>query len=172
MLFHCKKNRNNIYKSDVKVIFKLYVYAHFRCIWILHPKEQCFYQVLSYSFDLKAPWELGYLLSKEEPGKFHGYGGQSKRICLQDRVNFLRSLLWQIVLIINIAVPFLWFDSGHEGCFIITLLCIVVCWHCPTSYYSLSSSGHVETICTLMIWANWFYDTIKNYFHSPNQIKL
>ena len=158
MLFHCKKNRNNIYKSDVKVIFKLYVYVHFRCIWILHPKEQYFYQVLSYSFDLKAPWELGYLLSKAEPGKFHGYGGQSKRICLQDRVNFLRSFLWQIVLIINIALPFCGLILVMKGvllslvhCYILALpdviLLIILQWSCRNHMYA-------DDLGKLILWHN------------------
>ena len=47
--------------------------------------------VLSYSVYFKAPRELWNPLSKAEPGKFHGSCGRSKRNCLQDRANFLRS---------------------------------------------------------------------------------
>ena len=41
------------------------------------------------------------------PGEFHGSGGYSKCKYLQDRVNFHRIRVWQIVLIFNTAIsPF------------------------------------------------------------------
>ena len=41
---------------------------------------------MSYSVAYKAPCELWNPLRKAVPGKFHGYGGQSKRNCLQNWV--------------------------------------------------------------------------------------
>ena len=49
-------------------------------------------------------WKLSRALkslSKAVYGKFHGFGGQSKRNYLQDRANFHRSWIWQIVPIFN-----------------------------------------------------------------------
>ena len=45
--------------------------------------------------------DLWNTLSKAVPGKFQRSGGLRKRKCLQDRTNFHRFRVWQIVLFIN-----------------------------------------------------------------------
>ena len=55
----------------------------------------------SYSVDFKAPRKFWNPLGKAVPGKFHSSDGHSKHNSLQDRANFYRSRVWQIMLIYN-----------------------------------------------------------------------
>ena len=59
-----------------------------------------------------------YPLRKAVPGKFHGSGGHStKWNCLQDRANFHRPWVWQIVLILTLCIypnPS-WMLNWHRG---------------------------------------------------------
>ena len=45
----------------------------------------------------QSPRELWNPLSEAVPGKFHGFGGDGKPNCLQDRANFQRSRAWQVI---------------------------------------------------------------------------
>ena len=116
-LYQCKKFvRYNLQVQHTSYFLNLQSFQHVQMFAdpLFQIKLHQLNTVLLTGFQ-SSPRELWNPLSKAVPGKFHWSGGHSKCNCLQDRGNFYRSRVWQIVLIFNKLLLF--YGSHFWGAF-------------------------------------------------------